>query len=248
MLHLAAFTALIDNTANTVVTPLQDDILTIANNRFQMPFDCQLLLGCVMAATLNRARLNYAQLRAVTPEYLRPIEAAVIPSDLPSVAEFWDRPFNFPLAAQLALEATSDVAMGTERFTGLIWLSTGIDPVPVGDVYWARFTSTTAAVANAWTSLAITLEQDLPPGRWWLVGSELQSTNAIAHRWILPGQVWRPGSLSITALGNQTHPAFYNRRLGIYGSFQSDLLPTCQVLANAANAAHTGWMQLVRAA
>ncbi len=247
--HVIAWTAVIGNGANTEVAALNDDIIVLSvSNRFMLPTDFWMLLAFASSATLLRARINSPTLRQVSPPQIRPIEVSLLPTDLPSIASWLDQPFRLLKDEQLILEATSGVAM-TERFTALAWLAPEVPgPVPSGDVITLRFTSATAAVANVWTTLTITLEQDLPPGRYAMVGSEMQSTNAIAHRWIIPNQLWRPGNVSITALANAGSDLFYRRRLGEWGQFVNTAMPQPQVLCNAADAVHAGFLQIVRVA
>lgn len=246
MFHLSAYFVSLSTVANTDAPALNDDVLTRINSHFMLSQQMDLILAAAMSATLNRARLNSPTLRVISPQFILPIEAAVKPATRPSLATWLDNPFTLQPNEEISMEATSDIAMGNENFTGLVWLTSGLEPIPPGDVYNTRFTSVTAAVANTWTSLVITFDQGLPPGLWAMVGSELVSTNAQAHRWIFPGQIWRPGGLSKPAVGSQTHQIFYDRRLGIWGRFTNTTLPTLQVLVNGTDNAHTGWMSLVK--
>lgn len=246
MHHLAAYFLAIGQTANTDITALNDDVLTRTNGHFQLARDMDLMAGCVMSATLNRARLNSPTLRVVSPQFIYPPEVSLTPTDHPNMAWWLDSPFRLKAGEEIALEATSGLACGTENLVGLIWITEGLQPVPAGDIYNARWTSTTACVANTWTTLTITMDQGLPPGVWALVGSTHQSTTGKAHRWIIPNQTWRPGALSQTALGNATHRNFEDRRLGLFGTFVNTIMPQVQVLANTTDNAHVGLMQLVK--
>lgn len=246
MFHLAAWSKLIDNTANTDVTPVTDDILPIQNSHFVLPQDMQLVAAWAASATLSRARLNSGSLRQVNPPYFRPLNVAALPANDPNLVELAHRPFTLKGQEELILEATSGVAMGTERSTFLAWMMPNFDPAPQGDTYFIRFTSTTAAVANVWTTLAVTFETSLPKGRYAAVGCELQSTNGQAHRLIFDNQIWRPGFLSISSLGNRTHVYDYRQTLGKWGEFTTVSLPRFQVLVNGTDAAHEGYLQCVR--
>lgn len=246
MFHLAAYSALIDNTANTDVAALNDQILSVSNGHFLPQRDYSLIFAAVMAATLNRVRIVSPTNRQITLPIIRPIMTAVLPATAPNMADYRKNPFRIRGLEELALEATSGVAMGTERFTALVGLATSMETSPQGDIFTLRGTSTTAAVANAWTDLAITWADTLPAGNYAVVGLEVQSTNAQGARLIFENQTERPGSISITGLGNRTHLMFYKGELGRWGSFRSTRMPTVQVLANAADATHVIHLDIVR--
>jgi hypothetical protein len=244
-LHLAAFTEAIDATANTDVNFLSDDYLDLVNNHARLRSPMSLYAAHAQSATLNRVRIDSPSIRLVGNPFIRPIQAALLPANDPNLMDLSRSPFKLQVGEEIAIQATAAPAM-TERFFALLWLADRLTPVPVGDIYPIRFTSATAAVADAWTTLAITLDQAIAPGEYALIGSEHQSTNAIAHRWIIPDKPWRPGALSVTAVGNRTHKLFYQHGLGEWGRFLNTSLPQLQVLCDGADAAHVGWMYIVR--
>lgn len=150
-----------------------------------------------------------------------------------------------PAGEELAIQATSGLAMGTERLTALIALQDMPEPIPAGTPYAVRFTSTGAANANAWTTIAFTMDQSFPTGTFDMIASEVQSTNAIAHRWIFDVQQPRPGFISLTSLANRGNWWQYLFRYGKMGSFINTAMPRLQVLCNAGDASHEGYMWVV---
>lgn len=244
--HLCANTLLIGAVADTDVPALSDDILPVnANNHFLMPQDLFLAAAMCMSATIIRAWLGSASLRQITQPNIRPVIAGALPGNIPNSMWQPDAPLRIPQGDELVLKATANPGT-TEQLTALFWLSLGLDPVPNGDLICARCTSTTAAVANKWTSIVYTFDQNIPPGRYALVGSEHISTNGIAHRFIIPNQVWRPGAVSGATATYQPHLLFQTRRLGKYGEFQNTVPPIVQVLCNAADAVHTLFLYIVK--
>lgn len=245
MFHLAAYTEVIGNTADTDVDALVDDILTIQNTHFVLQQPMQLLAAAVMSATLSRVKLASPSMRQIAPPFVRPIIGAVKPASNPN---FWCldyQPFTIKPFEEIQMLATSAVAT-TERFTGLIWLAPFVEAIPAGNIIPLRFTSATAAVANAWTSVAITFTDTLPSGIYAMVLSECQSAQAIAHRWIISNQIPRPGFFSMTSLTDRLPDLILKGQLGRMGVFRSNDLPRLQVLCNAADAAHEGYLHVVR--
>lgn len=246
MYHLAAYTALLGTTVDTDIAALTDDILTIQNSHFVLSRPKQLLGAAVMSATLTRAKLASPSMRQVASPFIRPIIGAAIPPANPNLWLLDYNPFIVPPFEEVQLQATSGIAMGTERFTGLVWLADQITPVPSGNIIPLRVTSSTAATANAWSTIALTFADTIPSGVYAVVFSEMQSTNGIAHRWIFSNQESRPGMLSLAALTSRLPYALSKGQFGAMGRFRSNDLPRCQVLCNGADASHEGYLHVVR--
>lgn len=246
MQHLLAWSAAINNAADVDVAPVPDPVITVQNSHFLPQTDVRLMWAAVMSATLSRARFATPKTRQVTNPWIRPIIAAATPTSNPPMAWWLDSMFIFRALEEIQLLATSAVAMGTERFTALAAIATDFQPIPQGDIYPLRFTSTTAATANAWSQLTVTWQDTLPQGTYAIVGLEVFSANAQAARLILQGQQYRPGSVSVTALANRQNFIFVERKVGVYGTFKQTAMPIVEVLANAADASHEGYLQIVR--
>lgn len=247
MFHLFAFSEVIANTANIDIDAVQEGIMTVMNTHLLLPTDMQLVAASAFSATLSRARIVAPSLRQVGIPYIRPIFQAVIPPQDPNLQDLTKFPLRLRANEEIAIQATSGVAM-TERFTALLWLMDRYEPIPPGDVYTLYGTSTTAAVANTWTQLAITWNDQLPNGTYVVIGSEIQSTNAQAHRWIFNNQYLRPGFMSVSGLGNRSAPLSYDGRLGILGRFTTVTLPRAEVLVNGTDAAHDVYLQAIKVA
>jgi hypothetical protein len=245
--HVAAFFETIDNVAGTDVNALADQVLSIQNNHFVLDRPMDLIAAMAMSATLTRARVASATMRMVANPYIRPTITAAIPPANPNIWLLDHSPFRIPPYEEIQCLATSGVAM-TEPFTALIFLSTGVERVTQGNIYPIRWTSTTAAVANTWTDLTITFEDTLPSGVYEMVLSECASTNAQAHRWIVPNLYWRPGFPSVAAAGSRLPYAISEGQWGAMGRFRSNNLPRVQVLVNGTDNSHTGFLHVVKVA
>lgn len=248
MFHLLAYTSgALAVASNPFDTPaLNDDIFVISasTNHFLMDDDVAVIAAWAGSTSLDRARVVIPSFRNLGIPYIRPPNVSILPPTNSNFALWLQNPFNLPRNEDVAIEM-SVTAAGPERGTALLWVAKQVDPLPFGQTFPLRFTSTTAAVANAWTTIQITLEQALPPGRYALCMSELFSTNGIAHRWIVPNQLYRPGALSGASTGIRLPAPFYEYQFGKWGEFENTVLPRLQVLCNAADAVHTGFMHVV---
>lgn len=247
MFHIAAyFTASLSTVANLDVPALSDQVLSISNNHFRLVDGMQLLGAAGMSATLQRIRLDSPTLRIQGNPYILPPNVGATPIAEGRFMDLSKYPLQLPVREEVAMQATSGIAMGNENFTGLIVLTPNITPAPPGRIFWVRATSTTTAVVNSWTTLTLTLESALPSGYFSVVGSRVQSTTGQAHRFIFPGQVWRPGNLSVVGLGNRAPDSSWNGAFGEYGRFVNDNPFQMQVLCNAADTAHEIYIGLVQ--
>jgi hypothetical protein len=246
MFHLSAFFVSISTTADTDVPAVVDDILTIQNNHFVLQRPYQLLAGAAMSATISRAKLASPSMRQIASPYIRPLILAAKPPTNPNIWLLDHNPFIIPPFEEVQMQGTSAIAMGNENFTGLIWLADNITPLPIGNIIPLRITSTTAAVANAWTSIALTFTDTLPSGVYAMVFSEHRSANGIAHRWIFSNQLERPGFMSMTNLTDRLPYAQAKGQFGVMGRFRSNDLPRLQVMCNAADASHEVYAHIVR--
>jgi hypothetical protein len=246
MFHLAGFFVSIGQTALTNVPPIQDDILSIQNSHYLLPQNMSVAAAYASSVTLSRARINSPTVRQINPSYIHPINVALLPANDPNVQIFPPGFLSLLGQEEVQIEATSGLAMGNENCYALLWLYTQMTPVIPNDIHWCRFTSTATATASAWTTISYSLETGLPPGEYAMVGSFVQGTTQIAHRWIFDNQYYRPGFLSTAALGNRGFFEQYRFSFGEMGRFRTFSLPRLQTLCNAADTACEGYAALMR--
>jgi hypothetical protein len=242
--HLLAYGAASVANTMTNLAGLVDQVMTRAqtSNAYLLPVKMQLMCAVGMGATLSRIQVTSPTLRQVNVLNIRPPIPALQPASGSLVHWLGEQPLMLP-----ALEEIQPAALDTaaERVTFLMWVADQLLPVPPGPIMTIRATSTTAAVANTWTLLAMTLDNALPAGQYALVGSQVISTTGIAHRFQIPGQLLRPGVMSHQLLSDIQDFRLATRRLGAYGNFVQTALPQCEVLCTAADASHEIYLDIV---
>ncbi len=244
--HVLGYEEAIDNTANTDLDAIPDEIITRQNDHFFPSEDMLLLWASAMSANMNRARIVSPTLRQITPPFIRPIIPAAVPASDDEAADYRDYPFRLTRLEELAVEATSDICMGTEQALAFLALSAGQVPTPAGNIFTIRGTSTTTSVALTWTTMTTTWADTLPDGRYAVVGLEAIGATLGAARLTFEEQIWRPGCLGATAVGNQSDDIFRKGRLGIWGTFNNYAFPQVQVLNTAAVSVFTWYMDIMR--
>jgi hypothetical protein len=245
MHHTCAFNSSIAASTLAVVTAVTDGILAIQNNNFIFEEPHRLLYAAAMSADLQRARVVTPKARQITTPWIRPIRSAAVPAAEPRIADYRQYAFMLREREEFSVEVFQNNA-GAQEVTCIVGLDYGQTSVPNADVYTMRGTSVTAAVADTWTTVAVTWQDSIPVGRYAVCGLEVQSANQRASRLILEGLFPRPGQVGVVAIGDRQHDIFRAGGLGVWGYFNSVRMPVVEVLANAADAAHEIYLSFVR--
>lgn len=245
MFHVLTYTANTFGVTNFDTSPVADNWVGIQNGHYFPQRDLRLFGGWFGNVNLTKVTLVTPQSRRVVPPVLYPIQATLLPPDRPHV---WDRRTN-PFTLRAIEEISLQINMGGAAnaiFTGVLFVGDQLNPVPAGDIYSLHGVSTTAAVANTWTVVNVTWDQTIPSGQYMVIGSQHQSTNAIAHRFNFRDPVMRPGFLSLTSLGNITDPSYYQGGWGSLGQFNTTAYPFVEVYCAAADASHDIVMNMIK--
>lgn len=245
MYHVAIYQANTYNQTNYDSTPATDSWLAIQNGHYLPQENLKLFGGWFGGANLTAVTLVTPRSRMVVPPRLYPIQQALLPPDRPHM---WDRrtnPFTLNAVEEISLQMNIG---GTANAitTGVLFVGESLDAVPPGDVYSLHGTSSTAATANQWTQVTVTWDQTIPAGTYTVIGSQHQSTNAIAHRFNFRNKPLRPGFLSITSLGNVTDPTYYFGGWGALGQFNTTVYPFIEVFCNGTDNSHDFVINMIK--
>lgn len=243
--HVSAYTASLGSVTNNDTAALTDGILYIQNNHFLPQVDSSIIWAWCGGTTLSRVRFNSPKFRQINPNYLRPISAFAVPANNDNMIILPPGKLVVRGLEELVAEISTN-AVGPARTTLVMGLQANMVPIPSGDIYNFRFTGTTTLVANVWTSVPITFETLPPVGTYAVIGAECQSTNGQAFRLTFDGQYYRPGLPMLTSLTNRQLWAGYYGTLGVWGYFRTTNLPRLECLANAADTAQEGYLEVVR--
>lgn len=247
MHHTVAWVASIaDATADVDVTPVPDTLVSVVNAHFMFQQDQQLLYATYSGLTVDRARLVTPTWRQVTSPWIRPMNGTIVAGSNPGVADYSANPLKLRGLEELQLLATQTtggaaVVVGTAGFT-----KTGITPIPNGDIYTMRGVGATTLTAKAWSLATITWTDTLPNGLYACVGLEYFGTTALAARLVFEEQWERPGTLGLGTDITIGSPLFRKGRLGVWGRFNANRMPSIECLANAADTAEEVYLDFIR--
>ncbi|MGH2668422.1 MAG: hypothetical protein ACRDH5_04755, partial [bacterium] len=112
----------------------------------------------------------------------------------------------------------------------------------------ARATGATALVASSWTAVPLTFTEDLPRGRYQLVGLRARSAGLVAARAVFVGGPagQRPGCLGNPTQQGVAHDMFRHGQLGVWGEFEDNEPPQIECLAVSADAAEDFHLDLIQ--
>jgi hypothetical protein len=246
MFHVLAYQGSSHDIVGLDATPIPDDIFTIQNGHFLPQYDLQFYGGYFGGSILSYVQLVTPTTRQISIPRLVPINAAVVPVTNPNMVDLRLNPLRLRAVEEISLLNTLGTNAGNQPFINVLFVGKSLDPIPQGDILTLHGTSTTAAVVNAWTSLAITYDNTLPAGTYAIIGAQVQSTNAIAHRFIFKDQWLRPGFLSVSSATNRLNWDYYRGAMGLLGTFTTTTYPTLQVLCASADATHDVTFSIIR--
>lgn len=246
MFHTCAWVRSSDATANLDQTPVPDGILVIQNAHFQPQQDMYVLWAKHNGVTQTRARFNSATLRQVSPVFIRPIDAALLPATLTRPANWVRNPLRIRGLEEIIVESTNSAA-GPNNVTTSAGLSTSpIVTIPSGDVWSMRGTATTTAGVDTWTLCAMTWADTIPAGDYIAVGLNAAGATMKAARLIFENQYWRPGCVAGASEAVIQDEIFRNGGLGTWGAFTGNRMPNVEVLCNAADTAQTIYLDFIK--
>src|SRR5574341_1232940 len=212
MFTIIAYSESVDpGAAYNALTAVADQHVRVSGDDIQIPSlnHVVAVAGLVENAAANRARLVSPSLRVRSNFQVQPLNggaaAAVEPASPAAVVDLRSSPLVLAAGEQLNFEVFSD-PVAAQRQSGVVWLADApIAPI-AGPIFTVRATSATALAAGAWSNVAVVFEEDLPRGRYQLVGLWPVSAGMIAARAVLVGYQWRPGALGADSVNDIGHP------------------------------------------
>jgi hypothetical protein len=244
-IHLAGWTQSQDSAVLVPVTGLADQSILVQGNDLIVPDDLPLIVGLyALGPNLTRAQVTSPSIRRLWTQEIFKLDLSATPTDQLLYNDHSDNPIV--LDTDEFLDANmAESAAGASRGTILVWLA-DLPPQPAtGDIRSIRFTSTTAVVANLWSNIPIAFNDSLPAGQYSVVGCMVQSTNMQAFRIVPRGANYRPGFIGVPAKSQREHPLSRFGQMGEWCTFSHNVPPSLDILANGADAAFEGVMDLI---
>lgn len=244
---LVAYDETVDSAVLQAITPVPSAIDRVSGDAVLAPRGLNKIGAIyVFGPNITRARVVAPSLGSFGAYEVAPVDLAANPPTLPNIINLFANPYELVSTEFVTVEASED-AVGASRMTALLWYTDGQIDKPTGEIVTVRATGATALVAGAWSSVALAFATNLPAGRFACVGARVQTTTGVAFRFVPSesGGKARPGGVCSSALNENIDGLFRRGTLGTWFEFDNDTPPTVEVLATAADAAETVWLDLI---
>ena len=239
--------------AFVALTGVADQHLHVVGPDIQVPSLSQViaLAAGVETTVAQQARFSTPSRRVLSLERVTPTQgnaaAASQPGNPHRLMALSDSPLLLVPGEQANFEINSNPAAVQAQW-GLAWFAAAAPPLVKGNIFTVRADGATALVAGAWTLCPLVFAEDLPRGRYQVVGMRAQSATLVAARLVFVGTgaaSWRPGVLGTNSDSHLADPIQRLGRWGVFGEFEDTDPPQVECLANAADAAEVVYLDLI---
>jgi hypothetical protein len=228
------------------IKAVEDPHLTVKDEDVTVPPELPNIVAlAIISAGVTNARVASPSLRSMVVPEIIPVDRASEPSSPAVISDLRTIPIALVGEEALNLELSMDVST---RATGLVWLADApIAPV-TGKMFTVKCTSATTLTPWKWTNGTLTFTQDLPVGRYQVVGMRAESAGLLAARLVFPGYAWRPGVIGTDARTDLQDEIFRNGKFGVFGEFAHNRPPTVDFLSSSADTSEIVYLDLIKIA
>lgn len=247
MHHLLAFySSIAASSTNSKINAVEDGLQTIVSNNFLLNDPVKVQRCYINGLGIVEARYNIPSMRSMTLPRIHPVDKAASPSNDPSVMHYGDYGPKIMAGEGISLECSTDATSGPLAAYGLLWVAKAFVPAPKGDCFTIKATASVVTTVGVWNRGSLSLENDLPPGKYAVIGADAQGTNLEALRFRFPGQDVLPGVVTQQADGEflTDHQRF--GQMGLFGVFGNITLPTIEVFGYGTTTTQTIYLDVVK--
>lgn len=248
MFHLGAFHESIDPAGVLVpITAVQDQVVTTQGDDMRVPKDLPFFLGAAAAIEATaplQVQVTSPSLRRFTNIDVNPFSTGLVVGNGHQVMY---APYTPPMLVgdeSLNFQINSNPVAATDQY-GLVWFGDGPMAPVNGEIYTVRATMSVTGVVGTWVNGNITFEQDLPYGDYDVVGMRCVEATTVAARLVFVGGAYRPGTIGNSAVTAQDVDNLRMGRSGVWGTFNTNTPPTCDILAAAGAITPTLYLDLI---
>jgi len=246
-------------TTLTALSGVDDDHLKVVGDDLYVPSDLPNLIGIVVAHGTGTAKGKPVDSRITSPSlrelftpwidnlsdtldgyhkhtenvastYTQNADTEYEYAQRYAVNLFSDNPLPLEATEALNVELTNDAVTGARGIALVMFADKAIAPIK-GDIRTIKAVTSFTPTANKWESGAITLQEDLPVGRYGVVGAKVVGGNTYGFfRFIFTGYTWRPGGVIVKDVRQEVDKLFRKGGLGIWGTFKHDEPPRLEVM------------------
>lgn len=209
------------------------------------------LAGGADSSTTARVRMTSPTLDEIVRYDISPLNeldgSDVEPGSPQAVDDLRDNPLLLGVDEILQAEVLSTPA-GNLMQWAFVWFADGpVRRASSGRGFTARATSSGTLTAEQWSLDTITLDENLPPGTYQVIGLRPVSAGMVAARVVFrTGNFYRPGALGCDAESDIQHPMFRHGGLGVWGEFPFTQIPAIEACSISGDSSQVYFLDLVR--
>jgi hypothetical protein len=238
----------VDNAALAGLTPAAgEQTVFVTGDDARVPTDFnQIVAYHLVGSAITRGQITSPSIRAIAPIEVLPIDDAAEPtSNFPPQKQL-DNPVQLESGEALNFNTTNSGAAATEQY-GFVWLADSpVTPFTGGNIMHVLATGAITATVDTWTDGQLTLADDLPNGRYAVVGFRAEGTSLVAARLIFTGQAMRPMVIGYDDEADIEDEIFRDGKMGILGEFDHDSPPRLEVMCVAADTTQQVILDIVK--
>jgi hypothetical protein len=186
------------------------------------------------------ARIESPELVKLGRHYIHGVngrnDGNVVPNARALVDDLRAQPLVLVVGENFLATIHSDSTAAALQWVVLFFADGPVAPV-IGSHFTTRLTGATAVVSRTWSLVNLTFDENIPRGRYSIVGMRAQSTTCVAARLIVPNQGARPGVIGCTTAGDEGWAGFRHGQFGSFGEWEDTDAMQAEFLCNAADAA-----------
>lgn len=254
MFHVVAWQQAVDEAGIfAAINAVADPVLTVLGANIQVPSLNQVvaLAAGVETTAAQQARLTAPSRRILALQRITPTQgnaaAASLPGNPHRLLDLADTPLQMVTGEQATIELSANPAAAQIQW-GLVWFADADLKPASGNFFTIRADAAQLLVVSQWTNGAIVFAENLPRGRYRVVGMRAQSAGLVAARLVFVGTgaqgPWRPGVMGTNSDSHLEYPGFRMGLWGPFGEFEDTDTPTVDFLSTTADAAEVVYLDL----
>ena len=227
---------------------IADQTLNVYNNTYQFLTPRTLMKSFAGVPNGTAVRLNAPSFAKGFQPTIDPIDgAATIGGTLPPICDYMGRGPDIPKQEnfQPLITRTGGVAADCAI---VIWTCPTFVPAPPGKAFTIRMSAAATGAKGQWNLSSLTPDQNLPNGKFSVIGMRVEGANCLTARLVFPGQAERPGCLCNVDQTSWVYPSFRFGYGGMFGAFINTNLPQIEVLGFGAVASQFVYLDCIQQA
>lgn len=244
---VAFFKSITTANAFVTLTPIPDPIFKSEGDKLYLLEPAKLGRVHLYGPYLREGRITTPSLKVLAPLYFNNVTTSLASAEILNFIDFTDSPIPLVATETMTVEALVTDVTAARSIYAIVTFHDGVKAVPAGVYRTLKATLSGSSTANQWSNFKLTFVDDIPVGRYAIIGADIPDSNVLAFRFVLPNTYLRPGGLGRPS----TAVPFLAQRkgaLGVWGEFDHTLPPSVDLLTTAAITSTSIWLDVVKIA